>query len=137
VDLLQPPSQKGQSEDLAIWLSLQEIETIAFTAAQKYTPTKPNAISRMDVRPNKGIVKVLFEEENLEVQIDGTSGKILSVAPRHADWIESIHDGSIISDLFKLVSMNVLGWGVIIMILSGVWLWYGPRRLRKRRKKRT
>lgn len=137
VDLLQPPSQKGDTEDLALWLSLQELESIAFDAAQKYTPTKANAISRMDVRPSKGIVKVLFKNENLEVQIDGSSGEVLSVAPRHADWIESIHDGSIISDLFKLISMNLLGWGVIVMIITGLWLWYGPRRLRKGRKKRT
>jgi len=135
-DVLQPPTQVGDSNDLADWMTLDEIKSIASTAALNDNDT-PNAVERIDVRPDKGIAKVLFEDGNLEIQLDGTTGEILSVAPRYSDWIESIHDGTIISNLFSVISMNVLGWGLVVMIISGLWLWYGPIRVRKWRKKRT
>ncbi len=133
-DILQPPTQKGQSANLKSWKSLDELTLIAIQEAQKANPDEENNVDRLDVRPSKGVVKVLFKEGNLEVQLDGATGEVLSVAPRWSDWIESLHDGSIISDLFKLISMNMLGWGLIVMIVSGFWLWYGPRRLRRKRR---
>jgi len=135
VDIIQPPTQKGVSKDLSTWKSVAELSTLATTAFYTAHPDqKGNNIDRLDVRPSKGIAKVLFEEGNWEVQIDGTSGEIKSIAKRYSDWIESLHDGSIISDGFKLMSMNVLGFGVFILIGSGVWLWYGPKLVREMRR---
>ena len=135
INILQPPTQKGISKNLSDWKSLAEISSLAEKIFHKTYPLqKENTVSRLDVRPSKGIVKVLFENENWEVQVDGKSGEIKSIARRHSDWIEALHDGSIISDGFKLVSMNFLGIGLLMLITSGIWLWYGPRRLRKQRK---
>jgi len=132
IDLLQPPTQKGESKDLASWKPVDELATIAKEAFYTQFPDQTaNAVDRMDIRPSKGIVKVLFEKGWWEVQVDGTSGEVLSIAKRHSDWIEALHDGSIISDWFKLLSMNYIGWGLLIMIITGVWLWYGPKRIRK------
>jgi hypothetical protein len=64
------------------------------------------------------------------VQVDASAGKALSVAKRHADWIEHVHDGSIISELFKLIYTNYIGWGLLILAISGFWLWYGPKAIR-------
>jgi len=133
-DILQPPTQIGQSTDLTKWKSLDQLKLIAIQEAQKINSDTKNSIDRLDVRPSKGIVKVIFKENNLEIQLDGATGEMLSVAPRWSDWIESLHDGSIISELFKLISMNILGWGLVVMIISGFWLWYGPRRLRRKRR---
>ena len=110
---------------------MAELATLSEKALyQQYPEQKNNTIDRLDVRPSKGIAKVLFEEGNWEVQIDGKTGKIKSIAKRYSDWIESLHDGSIISDLFKLVSMNILGLGLVFMVVTGLWLWYGPKRYR-------
>ena len=104
---------------------------------QIHPDQKENKIDRIDVRPSKGVMKVLFKDNYWEVQIDGKTGEIRSVAQRNSDWLEQIHDGSIISQGFKLVSMNFLGIGLLILIITGIWLWYGPKRLRwlKKRKK--
>ena len=135
VDIIQPPTQKGVSKDLATWKSIDELSKLATTAFyQKYPTQKGNEIDRLDVRPSKGIAKVLFKEGNWEVQIDGTSGEVKSIAKRYSDWIESLHDGSIISDLFKLISMNILGIGVLFLIGSGIWLWYGPKVVREMKR---
>ena len=135
VDLLQPPTQKGESKVLSTWKPLSELALIANEAFFKTHPEqRENAIDRMDVRPSKGIIKVLYQSGYWEVQVDGTSGEVLSIARRHSDWIEQLHDGSIISDGFKLVSMNVLGLGLLALMCTGLWLWYGPRVVRALRK---
>ena len=134
-DVIQPATQKGASKELQDWKPMHELADIASTHFYQIYPTQnDNPIARLDVRPSKGIVKVFFENEYWEVQVDGSSGAILSVAQRNSDWIESIHDGSIISDLFKLISMNFLGVGLIMLLSSGWWLWYGPGLIRKWKK---
>lgn len=138
VEIIQPPTQRGVSENLAEWKSLDEISAIAEKALHEtYPEQKENSVDRMDARPSKGIVKVLFEAGNWEVQVDGKSGEVKSVEKRYSDWIESLHDGSIISDGFKLFSMNFLGIGLLFLIGTGVWLWYGPRRVRMKKRKKN
>jgi hypothetical protein len=90
-----------------------------------------NPVERFDVRPDKGIIKVLFKKGYWEAQVDGTSGKVLSLAQRHSDWIEHIHDGSIISDPFKLMYTNILGIGLLLLALSGLYMWYAPKVIRR------
>lgn len=138
VKIIQPPTQKGISKNLSEWKPIEEIAQIAQAEFLKAYPDQVgNQIDRLDVRPSKGIVKVLFEKGYWELQIDATTGEVKSIARRHSDWIEALHDGSIISDLFKLITMNVLGIGLLIMICSGLWLWYGPKKYREWKKNKT
>lgn len=117
------------------WKPAAELAEIATNHLYTTVPQQiNNPIDRMDYRPSKGIVKVLFENNWWEVQVDCTTGEVLSAAKRHSDWIEEIHDGSIISDLFKLISMNILGIGLTLMVLTGFWLWYGPKLVKRLRK---
>lgn len=135
VSLLQPPTRKGDDVVMKDWLPLGTLDSLARIALIRAHPDQQhNAVDRMDVRPSKKVVKVLFEKENWEVQIDPGTGKTLSVARRHSDWIEALHDGSIISDTFKLISMNAIGWGLIFLVGSGLWLWYGPKVIRAIKK---
>ena len=134
---LQPKTQKGISADLTTWKPLRELADVAQLALVTYDEgQKNNVIDRMDVRPKKGIVKVLFKKGYWEVQVDGTNGEIRSISQRHSDWIEALHDGSIISDSFKLISMNFLGVGLMFLMGTGFWLWYGPKKIRALKKKK-
>lgn len=131
VDLLQPPTRKGQAKSLDQWLPLDTLAALASSSFhQSHTDQGDNPIDRIDIRPGKGIAKVLFKNGYWEVQIDGASGAILSTQRRHSDWIEALHDGSIIADWFKWLSMNYLGIGLLFMLFSGFWLWLGPKRIR-------
>lgn len=130
---LQPPTRKGEVTELREWLPLDRLESAATAAlAVELGPGDPArlVVDRMDVRPGEGVVKVLFPGA-WEVQVDGGTAEVRSVDRRHSDWIETIHDGSIISDLFKLVTMNALGLGLLVLSGSGLWMWYGPKRLRR------
>lgn len=129
VDLLQPPTHKGASTDVADWVSYAEVVRTANRALDSIRHEQVG-IERIDARPDKGIIKVVYLNY-WEVQVDGKTGNALSVAPRHADWIEHIHDGSIFNEGFKLLYTNYIGWGLLVMSVTGFWLWYGPRRIRQ------
>lgn len=136
-NLIQPNTQKGTSTELSEWLDTHKIAEIAHNKISNHLnirDIKEIGIDKMDYRPSKGIVKVLFNKGYWEVQVDGKTGEVLSVARRHSDWIEALHDGSIISQTFKWISMNILGIGLLLLILAGIWLWYGPKIIRKNRK---
>jgi uncharacterized iron-regulated membrane protein len=130
VEILQPATLNGSSENVSEWKSFEEISNAAIRAIDS-AGISDNTIDRMDVRFDKGIVKVLFKNDYWEAQVDLKTARILSVAQRHADWIEHIHDGSFISDGFKLGYTNILGIGLFTLALSGLWLWYGPKVIRK------
>jgi uncharacterized iron-regulated membrane protein len=130
VELLQPATLKGKSIDVATWVSFEAISQSALHAIDSVTQEE-NPIDRLDVRYDKGIVKVLFTKGYWEVQVDPSTGKALSVAQRHADWIEHIHDGSIINDFFKLLYTNYIGFGLFFLSITGFWLWYGPKVIRR------
>jgi uncharacterized iron-regulated membrane protein len=131
--ILQPPTQRGLAKSLEAWRPLYELESLA-AAALHQAQGGPFALDRIDARPDRGIAKVLFTPGYWEVQVDGATGEVLSIDKRYSDLIEQIHDGSIVSDTFKLISMNVLGIGVAVLIFSGFWLWYGPWKIRRRKR---
>ena len=136
VDWLQPGTQRGEAGELVDWKPISELSEAAVIAFRQNAGPDANAeVDRMDVRPSKNVVKVRFEYEDYEVQVDGITGKVLNVGNRTADWIERIHDGSIVSDLFKLISMNLLSFGVFIMTITGLWLYFGPKRYRAQRRR--
>lgn len=130
VELLQPATLKGGTLDVTKWVSFEKISQSALRAIDSVT-NEENSIDRLDVRFDKGIIKVLFTNGYWEAQVDAATGKTLSVAQRHADWIEHIHDGSIINDFFKLVYTNYMGFGLLFLSITGFWLWYGPKVIRK------
>lgn len=132
IHALQPPTLSGSSVHFSEWKSFDAIAITALRAIDSVTH-EPNTIDRYDVRPDKGIVKVLFSEGYWEVQVDGKTAKALSVSRRHSDWIEHVHDGSIINEFIKLSYTSYVGLGLLLMSLSGLLLWLGPVLVRKKR----
>jgi hypothetical protein len=108
----------------------------------KNTLKKEDEIDRIDIRPQKGIAKIVFAQHFTELQLDCKTGEILSVSTRKSDFIEKIHDGSIVdyfvktsSDQFKLFYTTAASLSLILLSFSGFWLWYNPIRIKKRKKK--
>ena len=131
---LMPPTSRGSSTELSEWLPTDRLliiaqRTVTDSLGEDYSTT----IDRIDYRPGKGSIKFRFEDHLQEVQLDGATGAVLSVGARRADLIESIHDGSIVGDTFKLVYSTLMGLATVLFTVSGFWLWYGPKRLRRNR----
>lgn len=90
-------------------------------------------IDRLDVRPGRGVVKVL-SNSGWEVQVDLVTGQVLQTAYRRSDLIESIHDGSLFGgDLTKLGLFLPTGLVLLVLWISGLWMWWVPFIAKRRR----
>jgi len=127
--VLQPPTMKGQ----------EQTPTIAFnqilTIVQSVKDVQVNSwqdIDRLDVRPNKGVIKIRTNNR-LEIQLDASSGKVLHVAQRNSDLIESIHDGTFFEKNANLWLMLPVAIASIIMLITGVIMFLLPYLKKNRR----
>jgi uncharacterized iron-regulated membrane protein len=91
-------------------------------------------IDRVDLRPKDGIYKVTCKNR-YEVQVDFATGDVLSVAERHSDLIESVHDGSILGDGVKLGVFLPAAVVLLVLWVTGLILFCHPLWVKWRRKK--
>lgn len=136
-----PETQQGTTKDLKQWLSLDSLTTIANTASRKSFPSESNQIDKIEVRKTNGVVKYTFKDHYGEIQLDGATGKTLSVGTRATDFLEQVHDGSILDRYFgtgngefKVIYSTLMGLSLLVFIITGFWLWYGPKRMKNRAK---
>ncbi|MBS1611871.1 MAG: PepSY domain-containing protein [Bacteroidetes bacterium] len=137
--IILPKSYKGTSADLKDWLPLDSLHTIACSTLHDSVDAALSLdLERIDVRKDKGMVKFVFIDHYWGIQLDGATGKLLHIERRRSDFIENIHDGSILDYFFKtdkeqikLVYTSILGTALLIFTVTGFWLWYGPKRLRR------
>lgn len=132
-----PPTQKTAVELPGQWVNVEKILAIGASYMQDSLGKSP-IIDRIDIRPDKGIAKIIFKEHFMEIQVDGYSGEILSVKKRNSDLIERIHDGSILDFVFqsnaessKLIYSTVTSLVLVILGISGFYLWYNPRKIKR------
>lgn len=119
---IQPPTVKGTSEQPT--LEFQQVLTIA----KSVTVAEINNwkdIDRLDVRPNKGLIKIRSNND-VEIQIDSGTGDILHVAVRRSDFIESIHDGTFFEKRANLWLMLPVGIISLLLLITGVILFIQP-----------
>lgn len=131
LDWVQPPERRGGTEAPA--LALPRILEIV-RAVPGSGVTSWDDVDRIDVRPGKGMLKVVATNR-MEVQLDVATGAVLQVAYRRSDLIESLHDGSWFHALAKLLVFLPAGIVVLLLWVTGVYLWLLPYRARRRRAK--
>jgi hypothetical protein len=137
-----PQSYSGRSADPKDWLPIEVLREKAFNIARKQiSPDLSLELDRIDIRPDKGMVKFVFVQDYWGLQIDCTTGELLHIERRYADLIENVHDGSYLDYLagtsdgqIKLVYTSVMGGALLTFTITGFWLWYGPKRFRAGRR---
>lgn len=137
--IILPTTQNGTSTNLKEWLPIDHLHQTAIAILHdSISPNLSETIDRIDIRKNNGIVKFVFENHYWEVQLDGATANVLSVAKRNSDFIENIHDGSILDTWFntsnkpfKLAYTTIMGLALLLFTISGFWLWYGPKRMKR------
>jgi uncharacterized iron-regulated membrane protein len=129
---VQPPEQRGSVTEPVIELShiLQSLKNEPSLNVRGW-----DDVNRLDVRPDKGIVKAWLKSD-WEAQIDLGTGEIKQIWFRRSDWIESIHDGSIFGDAVKLGLFFPTALTLLLLWLGGMWMWLYPL-LHKRRVRRN
>ena len=141
--LILPKSYSGTSTNLQHWLPIDSLHKKACEILKDSVSQNLSLeLDRIDIRKNKGMVKFIFENHNWEVQLDGTTGKLLQIGKRHSDLFENIHDGSILDSYFstsnnqiKVIYTTVMGLALLLFTITGFWLWYGPKKLKRTKKK--
>jgi len=137
--LILAPTETGTSIAMADWLPLDSLDRLSRGYLRdSVSATLSDRIDRMEVRGDKGVLKVTFRDHYWGLQLDGATGRLLRVERRHADLIEQIHDGSIVDrwlkserGCFKRFFTTLIGTALLTFCASGFWLWYGPRRMRR------
>ena len=142
-DIILAETYQGTSKNLKDWLPLEELYSYAEKAFRdSISATLPYEVNRIDIRKEKGTVKFTFKNNFQGIQLDGATGKVLFIETRRSDFIEKIHDGSIVDyylgisiGSFKLIYTTVLGSALLLFSVTGFWLWYGPKKLRSSKRK--
>lgn len=134
-----PKSYQGTSTELKDWLPIDSLHRNAVRIAHdSIDPNLSLELERIDMRPDKGMLKFVFIDGYWGIQLDGATGALLHIERRRSDFIENIHDGSYLDYLFetddeqiKLTYTSIMGLALLTFTITGFWLWLGPKRLRR------
>ena len=131
VDWIQPPTMIGENiQNLS--LSFDKILDISSSVGEANISSWED-VDRLDVRPNKGIVKVRAKN-NWEIQIDTFTGEVIQTAYRRSDIIEKLHDCSWFNDKIKLWVFFPSGVILLGLWLTGVYMLIRPYYVKLKRR---
>lgn len=129
---IQPPSAEGVAPKPEI--TFDQILASARTVPEAEIESWED-IDRLDVRPDKGIVKVRAVN-HWEVQIDTKTAEVLQAQYRRSDIIEAMHDGSWFHKSAKLWFFLPSGIIVAVLWLTGIYLFFVPYVQKSKNRKR-
>ncbi len=132
IDWIQPPTISGESANNPS-ISFEEILEASKTVEEANIRSW-NDIDRLDVRIDKGIVKVR-SKNRWEVQVDTNSGEVVQVAYRRSDIIEELHDGSWFHENIKLLIFLPSGIILFILWITGFYMVLLPYLSKWKKKK--
>lgn len=122
------------------WLSIDQLQKIADDNLIQNTHSNISTVlDRIDIRPEKGLIKFIYKNHYYAIQLDGVNGNLLLVEYRTADLLENIHDGSILdkifktnTNFFKLIFTSITGLAIVLFSFTGFWMYYGPKKLKNK-----
>ena len=139
IDWIQPPTQKVSqtlleeaTDSSSTIISSQQILQAVQTVSNAQL-TRWEDIDRLDIRPNKGIIKVRGNN-HWEVQLNAYTGAVLQTAYRRTDTIESIHDGSWFFEGAKLYLFLPAALLLFVIWLTGIVMLFTTLKSKYRKK---
>ena len=77
---LLPETRQGTSTELSAWLPLDSlISNAAQFLRDSISPALSTDPERIDIRKDKGVIKLVYSDHFYEVQLDGVSGELLQI----------------------------------------------------------
>jgi uncharacterized iron-regulated membrane protein len=130
---VQPPERRGGAvaASLSFGVILARAQSVPEAGVRSWSD-----VERLDVRPDKGLVKVV-SRTRWELQLDAATGAVLQSSYRRSDLIESLHDGSWFHPLAKTWIFLPTGAIVLGLWLTGIYLWLLPYQVRRKRREAT
>lgn len=90
-------------------------------------------IARIDFRPAQRVHKVISKHDDLEVQVCAITLRTSGPAVRRSDWLERLHDGSMLGDTVHAWVMPAVAVTLLLLALTGYVMWGWPKWQRWRR----
>ena len=130
VPWIQPTEQRGTGKVPAVGFE-QILESLRHSPGLGVEGWED--VNRLDVRPGKGIVKVILKS-GWEAQLDLGTGEVLQTAYRRSDVIEQIHDGTFFAgDWTRFGLFLPAGVALLLLVGSGLWMFWKPLAMKRRR----
>jgi hypothetical protein len=119
---IQPPERRGEGAAPGITMDriLEAGRGVPEAGVREWSD-----IRRVDLRPEKGMLKVVSKGD-WEIQIDAATGVVLQSAYRRSDLIEQLHDGSWFHDQVKTWIFLPSGIALLVLWVTGLWLFLQP-----------
>lgn len=92
-------------------------------------------VDRIDVRPRDGLAKVILNDRT-EYQVDLHTLDVLQTGYRTSDFLETLHDFSVLGDWGKYLLSVPTGIALLVLWGTGAYMFIKPL-LVKRRKRRA
>ena len=123
---IQPATRVGAEGSIEDLITTQQVVDTALTQGHADFTTLDD-IDRIDFRPSKRVHKVRSKHNHTEMQIDAVTGKVLNIAPRRSDLIETLHDGSYFGKFVHDIFLPATGVACICLTIGGLYLWAAPK----------
>ncbi len=130
---------RGSNTDMRYWLPIDSLDKLASAYLRDSIGAELSTEKdRIEIRPDKGMVKFTFTNHYHALQIDASNGRLLKKEIRRADWIERLHDGSLIDRMIgwkwnagKLLFSSIAGLSLLVLAVTGGFLWWNPIRSKR------
>ncbi|HRJ27522.1 MAG TPA: PepSY-associated TM helix domain-containing protein [Fimbriimonadaceae bacterium] len=133
MEWVRPPTASGTASASNAGRLLNPDEAVqAARAAGIPTLQSMGDVDRLEYHAKKNVYKILAKTGYDEVQIDGTSGKVLSVGKRNDQMFEDIHDLSFFHPVLRETALPVIAVILFVLGTSGVTMYFVPIARRRR-----
>ncbi len=120
-----PPAEAVKVVEAAEIITIEQALEAAYARGHKELQ-KLDDIDRVDYRPRDNIFKVISNEGYIEIQVDGSTGKVLSDSFRNDQLMEDIHDLSFFADLAHTWLLPAVAIGLATLAVTGITLFMTP-----------
>lgn len=132
---MRPPERSGtEVANAAEIISVERAADAAFATGNPYLKTMDD-VDRVDYRPGDNIFKVVSKKGYQEIQVDGKTGKVLSIGFRTDQLFENIHDFSFFHKEARTYVAPVAATGLMALAITGIIVFVNPI-LRRRKYRR-
>lgn len=126
--------ETGKEANLSQSIPMDQVVSIA-TSQELPGVSSDEDIFRIELTPSANIFRVRLTN-NQEVQIDASTGEVLSTKPDYSGLLISLHDGYFFGNWYRYSVLTITALSLILMSFSGYYMFGFPlyKRLMVRKK---
>ena len=131
--------QVKSEASLMHFLPIDSLEKAAVTAINEKAGTAFKKSEKVEIKISKGTILFYFKDA-YSIQLNGETGLPLLIEKKYGGIIQDIHDGAILDSWivnsfsgFKKGYSLIMGLSLLLLTITGTYLWYKPRMIKKGR----